>query len=126
MQRLGIFFLFFICLSSQVGATLSLNVKVGKMVGSQLHEINKHVSAEYDQEVVINPGNYENKIVFNLKRITDVFVDGKKLQPVQVDMKVVDEMQKIIGKPQTVTSFYNRSAHFLINDIDVSLIFEEN
>jgi hypothetical protein len=61
-------------------------------------------------------------------------VNGNKISPIQVDIKLVNEMQKIIGRPQTVTSFYNRSAQFAVRssgipsdaaDINVSLNFEE-
>jgi hypothetical protein len=104
------------------------------MVGNQLTEINRTIAADYDKEIVIGTDSLKNKIVLNLKKFTNVLVNGKKISPIQVDMKLVNEMQEIIGRPQTVTSFYNRSAQFSVRssgnikdiaDLNVSLNFEE-
>ncbi|MFA6236886.1 MAG: hypothetical protein WC635_06115 [Bacteriovorax sp.] len=120
--------------SPVANATLNLNVKIGKMVGNQLTEINRTIAADYDKEIVIGTDSLKNKIVLNLKKFTNVLVNGKKISPIQVDMKLVNEMQEIIGRPQTVTSFYNRSAQFSVRssgnikdiaDLNVSLNFEE-
>lgn len=134
MKRLIVITLLCSLLSPEAFATLNLNVKIGKLVGNQIVEIKKTISADYDQEIVISSDNLKNKIVVNLKKFTNILVNGKHLSPVQVDMKLINEMQKIIGQPQTVTSFYNRSAQFSVHsngnsqlaaDIDVSLEFEE-
>lgn len=115
-------------------ATLNLNVKIGKMVGDQLVEINRTISTDYNKEIIISSDRLKNKIVLNLKKFSNVLVNGKKISPVQVDMKLVNEMQKIIGRPQTVTSFYNRTAEFSVRssgepkdlaDMNVSLDFHE-
>lgn len=120
--------------SPMAKASLNLNVKIGKLVGSQLVEINRTIAADYDKEIVISSDSLKDKIVLNLKKFTNVLVNGTKISPVQIDMKLVNEMQKIIGRPQTVTSFYNRSAQFSMSstgvpsdtaDIKVSLNFEE-
>lgn len=136
MKHLSVLFSFLIMLlSSNAHATLNLNVKIGKMVGNQLVEINKTISADYDKEIIIGSDNLKNKIVLNLKKFTDILVNGKKINPVQVDMKIVNDMQKIIGRTQTVTSFYNRTAEFSVrsasnvsgvDDLNVTLDFEEN
>lgn len=115
----------FMLLNTNAFATLHLNVKIGQMVGNQLVEINKTISADYDKEIIVGSDNLKNKIVLNLKKFTDILVNGKKINPVQVDMKLVNDMQKIIGHTQTVTSFYNRSAQFSVRDLNVSLNFEE-
>lgn len=126
--------LVFMLISPMAKATLNLNVKIGKMVGSQLVEINKTILTDYNKEIIISSDKLKNNIVLNLKKFSNVLVNGKKISPVQVDMKLVNEMQKIIGRPQTVTSFYNRSAQFSVRttgnladiaDLDVSLNFEE-
>lgn len=124
----------FLLISPIAKASLNLNVKIGQLVGSQLVEINKTIAADYDKEIVISPEGLKNKIVINLKKFSNVLVNGNRISPVQIDMKLVDEMKKIIGRPQTVTSFYNRSAQFEVNsrgaltdsaDLNVSLNFEE-
>lgn len=121
-------------ISPMANATLNLNVKIGKIVENQFVEINKSISADYGKDIVITSDSLKNKIVLNLKKFSNILVNGKKIHPVQVDMKIVDEMKKIIGRPQTVTSFYNQSAQFSVsptndlsdaNKVSVSLNFEE-
>lgn len=124
----------FMLVSPKANATLNLNIKIGKMVENQLVEINKNISSEYNKDIVITSANLKNKIVLKLKKFSNILVNGKRIHPVQVDMKIVDEMKKIIGRPQTVTSFYNQSAQFSVsptsdladaNKLSVSLNFEE-
>ena len=97
-------------------------------------EINRTIASDYNKEIIISQEGFKNKIVLNLKKFTNVLVNGKKISPVQINMKLVSDMKKIIGHPQTVTSFYNRSAEFAVRssgiatdaaDINVSLNFEE-
>lgn len=127
------FFALFL-VTAKAEASFNLNVKIGQMIGDQIVEVNKTITADYNKEIVIIPDGLKNKIVINLKKFKNVLVNGNRISPVQVDMKLVNEMQKIIGKPQTVTSFYNRSAEFAVRssgvptdiaDINVSLKFEE-
>lgn len=134
-QSTIITFLMGMLVSSNAFATLNLNVKIGKMVGDQLVEINRTIATDYNKEIVITSDNLKNKIVFNLKKFTNILVNGKKISPVQVDMKLVNEMQKMIGRSQTVTSFYNRSAQFSahssgnlkdVADLAVTVSFEES
>ena len=121
-------------LAPVASASLNLNIKIGQMVGSQIIEINRTVASEYNKEIIISPEGFKNKIILNLKKFSNVLVNGNKISPVQIDMKLVNEMKKIIGKTQTVTSFYNKSAEFAVPstgiasdaaDINVSLKFEE-
>jgi len=121
-------------LSPMANATLNLNVKIAKMVENQLVEVNENISTDYGKEIVISAGNLKSKIVLNFKKFSNILVNGQRIHPVQVDMKIVDEMKKIIGRPQTVTSFYNRTAQFSApsssdlsdaNRVNVSLNFEE-
>lgn len=134
-QSTIITFLMGMLVSSNAFATLNLNVKIGKMVGDQLVEINRTIATDYNKEIIITSDNLKNKIVFNLKKFTNILVNGKKISPVQVDMKLVNEMQKMIGRSQTVTSFYNRSAQFSahssgnpkdVADLAVTVSFEES
>lgn len=115
-------------------ASFNLNVKIGQLVGSQVIEVTKTIQADYNKEITISADGLKNKIILNLKKFSNVLANGNKIAPVQVDMKLVNEMEKIIGRPQTVTSFYNHSAQFAISssgvpsdvaDINVSLNFDE-
>lgn len=126
--------LLFMLISPLANASFNLNVRIGQLVGNQIIEVNKTIQAEYDKEIIISSEGLKNKIVLNLKKFSNVLVNGNKISPVQIDMKLVNEMQKIIGRTQTVTSFYNRSAKFAVPssgvasdsaDINVSLNFEE-
>lgn len=126
--------LFILVISPMAKASLNLNVKIGQIVGTQLIEVNKTISSDYNKEIIISPEGLKNKIVLSLRKFSNVLVNGKRINPVQIDMKIVDEMKKIIGKPQTITSFYNRSAQFAVQssgqpedqtDLNVSLNFEE-
>ncbi len=121
-------------ISSIAEASININVKIGQLIGNQLVEVNKTISSEYNKEIVISPDGLKNKIVINFKKFSNVLVNGSKINPVQIDMKLVNEMKKIIGRPQTVTSFYNRTAQFAVRssgiptdvaDLNVSLNFEE-
>lgn len=124
----------FVFISPVAKASFNLNIKIGQLIGNQIIEVNKTIRAEYNKEIIISSEGLKNKIVLNLKKFTNILVNGNKINPVQVDMKLVNEMQKIIGRPQTVTSFYNRTAQFALRssgiatdaaDINVSLNFEE-
>jgi argonaute-like protein implicated in RNA metabolism and viral defense len=136
MKYIGLLSLlfFFIIQSPQANASLNLTVKIGHLVGTQLVEVNKTIAADYNKEIVISAEGLKNKIILNLKKFSNVLVNGNKISPVQIDMKLVNEMEKIIGKTQTVTSFYNRSAQFAVRstgiitdiaDMNVTLNFEE-
>ena len=115
-------------------ASLNLNVKIGQLVGTQIVEVNKTIAADYNKDIVITSAGLKNKIVLSLRKFSNVLVNGNKINPVQIDMKLVNDMKMIIGHPQTVTSFYNRSAEFAVRssgiptdaaDLNVSLNFEE-
>jgi hypothetical protein len=121
-------------ISPLASASFNLNIKIGQLVGTQIVEMNKTIEADYNKDIIIRPEGLKNKIVLSLKKFSNVLVNGNKISPIQVDIKLVNEMQKIIGRPQTVTSFYNRSAQFAVRssgiasdaaDINVSLNFEE-
>jgi hypothetical protein len=127
-------FLVFMLTSPMASADFNLNIKIGKMVGNQLFEVDKTIKTDYNREVIISSGGLKDKIVLNFRKFSNVLVNGKKISPIQVDMKLVNDMKKIIGRPQTVTSFYNRTAQFAVNsagnltkvaDLNVSLKFDE-
>lgn len=120
--------------SSQAFSQINLNIKIDQVVGSKTVEIVKTISGNYDQDIVIMPEGIKNKIVFNLRKFKNILVNGNKINPVQIDMKIVNDMKKVIGKPQTITSFYNKSAEFSVSstglkndaaDMNVRLNFEE-
>ena len=112
-------------LSFNAGAEITLNVKIAQVVDSQTIESVKSVSANYNQDIVISGTGLKDKIVINLKKFKNILVNGSKINPVQIEMKVVDPSKKIVGKTHTVTSFYNNSATFTFPDRNVSLNFQE-
>lgn len=115
-------------------ASFDLNVKIDSIVGNEVVKIHKRIRADYNKEIIITDENLKNRLVVNLKRFDSIRSGRGSVSPVQVDIKLINEMQKIIGRPQTVTSFYNHTAQFAVHssgspsgpaDINVSLNFEE-
>ena len=125
--------LIFLMASFSAHAEINLSVKIDQIIGSKTIETVKNISANYDQDIVIIQEGLKNQIVINLKKFKNILVNGTKINPVQIDMKIVNDMKKIVGKPQTVTSFYNNSAQFnassngliTAQDLNVSLNFKE-
>nr|BDT29926.1 hypothetical protein BHI3_33920 [Bacteriovorax sp. HI3] len=120
--------LFVFLLSTYSGSAYSqinLNIKINQVVGSKTVEIVKTITGNYNQDIVIASEGLKNKIVFSLRKFKDILVNGNKINPVQIDMKMVDEAKKVIGKPQTITSFYNKTAEFNASDLNVKVNFEE-
>ena len=129
--RLCAFVLTFISLN--VSAEINLNIKIGQIINSKKVETIKIVSVRFNQDtVVLQPGS-KNKIVINLKKIENIIVNGNSINPVQIDIKMIDSKKKTIGEPQTSTSFYNNEAHFNIRnksysdggEVSVRLKFQE-
>ncbi len=120
--------LFVFLLSTYSGSAYSqinLNIKINQVVGSKTVEIVKTITGNYNQDIVIASEGLKNKIVFSLRKFKNILVNGNKINPVQIDMKMVDEARKVIGKPQTITSFYNKTAEFNASDLNVKVNFEE-
>ena len=120
--------LFVFLLSTYSGSAYSqinLNIKINQVVGSKTVEIVKTITGNYNQDIVIASEGSKNKIVFSLRKFKNILVNGNKINPVQIDMKMVDEARKVIGKPQTITSFYNKTAEFNASDLNVKVNFEE-
>jgi len=120
-------------MSFTASAEINLNIKIGQVIGSRTIETVKTISANYNQDIVIMQEGLKNKIVINLKKFKNILVNGSKINPVQIDMKMVDSSKKTIGKPQTITSFYKNEAQFNVQnsvasdngDVNVSLNFQE-
>ncbi|MBC7428235.1 MAG: hypothetical protein H7336_06460 [Bacteriovorax sp.] len=127
MKAAGLLFIGFLAFfSPKAHSELNLKVKIHQIIGTQTIETIKTISANYGQDIVIMPeGGLTNKVVFSLKKFKNIMVNGNRINPVQIDMKIFNEMKRLIGKPQTVTSFYNQSAQFKSEDTNVSLNFEE-
>ena len=116
----------FSLISFDVSAEINLSIKIGRLVGTETIETVRKFSAQYNQDIVVVPEGLKNKLVFNLKKFKDILVNGNRINPVQIDMKMVNETKEMVGKSQTVTSFYNNSAQFDVsNGMKVSLNFEE-
>lgn len=135
MKKIKILFYAFILslMSLEVNAEVNLNVKIGQIVGLKKIESVKNISANYDQDIVIVQPGLKNKIIINLKKVKNISMNGARINPVQIDMKMIDSSKKIIGKVQTVTSFYKNEAQFSVKnslvpesgDMDIFLNFEE-
>lgn len=120
--------------SSQSKAALSLDIKINQKVGNQVVEIEKKISGNYNQDIEIEHNGLKNKIILNLKKFKNITVNGNKIDPVQIDLKLVNEKKKPVGKSHTITSFYNKTAQFNLpssgiitddSDISLRLNFEE-
>lgn len=131
--RLSLCILFLSFMSFSAKSEININIKIGQVVGSKTIETVKTISANYNQDIVIMQEGLKNKIVINLKKFKNILVNGSRINPVQFDLKMVDAAKKIIGKPQTITSFYNNTAQFNLpnsttsetGDVNVSLNFQE-
>lgn len=131
--RLSLCTLILSFMSFNASAEINLNIKIGQVIGSKTIETVKTISANYNQDIVIMQAGLKNKIVINLKKFKNILVNGSKINPVQIDMKMVDATKKTVGKPQTITSFYNNEAQFNVQnslasdngDVNVSLNFQE-
>jgi hypothetical protein len=132
LKLTNIIFLFL--LSTELFASINLNVKINHQVGSQSFEFSKNLKAEYNKEITIFHDQLKNKIILTFIKLNKIVSDGNDIHPVQIGMKLVDEKEKEIGRPQTITSFYNHPAYFEvpstglvsdISDLKVYLSFEE-
>lgn len=128
MKGLAIFLsaVCFFVISFSASATVQLNVKIGRVVGKKTIETVKTYSVNYNQDVIIQAEDQKSSIVIRLKKFQNILVNGAEINPVQIDMKVLNEIQEIVGVPQTVTSFYKKSAEFKGPGLKVALDFEDN
>lgn len=131
--RLSLCILFLSFMSFTARSEVNLNIKIAQVIGSKTIETVKSISTNYNQDIVIMQEGLKNKIVINLKKFKNVLVNGSKINPVQIDMKMVDSSKKTIGRPQTITSFYNNEAQFNVQNsvtsdsgaMNLSLNFQE-
>ena len=117
--------LIFSLVSLNVSAEINVNVKIDHTVGTKTIESVKNISTDYNQDIVIVQEGLKDKIIITLKKFKDVLVNGNKINPVQIDMKLIDSSKKAIGKTQTVTSFYTNSAQFSLPGRSITLNFQE-
>ncbi len=130
--KLFVFILSFISLS--VSAEINLNLKIGQIIDFKKVETIKNFSVKFNQDIIINQPGLKNTIVINFKKFENVLVNGNSINPVQIDIKIIDSKKKIIGKPQTITTFYNNEAQFNIRnssysdsgEVSVRLKFQES
>lgn len=135
MKTIRLVFFTLICsfISLNAHSEINLNIKIGQVIDSKTIETVKTIAVNYNQDIVIMQPGLKNKIVINLKKFKNILVNGSKINPIQIDMKVVDSTKKIIGKPQTITSFYNNEAQFNVQNglnsdngnVNVFLNFQE-
>ena len=126
--------LILIFMSLNVSAEINLNIKIGQVIDSKKVETVKTFLVDYNEDIVIKQRGLKNTIIINLKKFKNVLVNGANINPIQIDMKMVDSSKKTVGKPQTITTFYNNEALFNIQnslysdsgDVSVLLKFREN
>ena len=126
--------LILIFMSLNVSAEINLNIKIGQVIDSKKVETVKTFLVDYSEDIVIKQRGLKNTIIINLKKFKNVLVNGVNINPIQIDMKMVDSSKKTVGKPQTITTFYNNEALFNIQnslysdsgDVSVLLKFREN
>jgi hypothetical protein len=131
--RFSLFVLLLSLMSFNVQSEINLNIKIEQVIDSKTIETVKTISTNYNQDIVIMQEGLKNKIVINLKKFKNILVNGTKINPIQIDIKMVDASKKTVGKPQTITSFYNNNAEFNVQnsaasdngDVNVSLNFQE-
>jgi hypothetical protein len=119
----------------EAAATISVDVKIEQKVDGNIIVSNQRISSDYNEDIVLTGAGMENKIILKLQKITQIKASGSSINPVQIDLKLIDDAQKLVGKSHTVTSFYNQSAEFNLpsngdiengTDLNVSLNFKEN
>lgn len=122
MKFSNLFLSFFILTySSLVFCQINLNVTINQLVGAEKIQTTKLLQSEFNKDIIITHESLKNKIVINLKKVPQVSANGSLVSPVQIDLKLIDEAKKIIGKSQTITTFYTNAAQFYIPGTDQKL-----
>lgn len=121
-------------ISTSQADELNIQIKINQLKGSEIVETVKNITARFNEDVIIEQLGLKNSIILKLKKFNNILVNGNRINPVQVDMRLINDKKQVVGKPQTVTSFYSQSADFRVAssgkmsdnaDIDVSLKFNE-
>ncbi len=99
-------------LSFHARAELSLDIKISKRNGDKTFQIIQNMKANFNQDIILNHSELKEKIVLNFKKFKNISVNGSKINPIQVDLKTLDNKQNQVGKVKTVTSFYRGEAEF--------------
>lgn len=94
-------------------AQVNLAIKIDKTIDNKKIEINKIVKTDFDKPVIISDSGLSDKLILTIKKIKNVFVNGSKIEPIQIQLKT-NSKEKKDSIDQTVTSFYSNSAHFNI------------
>lgn len=74
----------------------------------------REIETQYNRDVTYVDQNSERKYVLRISPVRTLKVNGQNINPVQFDLKVYDKFEKLITKPQTITSFYRPEANFTI------------
>jgi hypothetical protein len=117
-------------LTQNIMADISLDLRIQKVIGEKVFEIKKNILSEYNKEIIVQDPEIKEKIILTLKKFKNVMVNGKKIEPVQVNVRMDTPGTNFKGKTQTVTSFYNNEASFKLastenNNLNLSLNFIE-
>ena len=103
-------------MSLNVSAEINLNIKIGQVIDSKKVETVKNVLVKYNQDIVVIQPGLKNTMIINLKKFGNILANGANINPIQIDIKMVDSSRKTIGKPQTITTFYNNEALFNVRN----------
>lgn len=76
--------------------------------------VSREVETQYNRDVTYIDQNAQRKYVFRISPVRTLKVNGQNINPVQFDLKVYDQNEKLITRPQTVTTFYRPEANFTI------------
>jgi hypothetical protein len=112
-------------------SALNLNVKIHQIINDKVIEVERTISSDYNKEIIIQDDSLKDRIVLSLKKFKNVFANGKSIEPVQISAKLTDQLKKLKGKPQYVTSFYKKEATFKLGEeinqpeLNLSLDFNE-
>lgn len=106
----GIFFSIFN--TSNVFAQLKVKIDL-KHIDSE-NIISREIETQFNSDVTYVDQNAQRKYVFRISPVRTLKVNGQDLNPIQFDLKVYDSREKLIIRPQTVTTFYRPEANFTI------------
>ncbi len=118
MKSVKSLLIIFVCLYANMSfAQINLNITFLQLIDGKKVLTTKTIRSEYDKDIVLTHEIVKEQIVLNLKKVRDVVMNGSIIKPVQVDLRLVGADEKLIGKPQTVTTFYTKAAQFSIPGI---------
>lgn len=103
-------FLFLSLISTSVSANLRVKIDLKHIASDKV--ISSEVETKFNSDVTYIDQNTQRKYVFRISPVRTLKVNGQDINPIQFDMKVYDAKEKLLSRPQTVTTFYRPEANF--------------